>query len=281
MLMRSKLFVPATRPEMFAKAEDSAADSLSFDLEDAVTEERKDEARETLSRHLRAREASRKLIVVRINGALTRHFEADAAAMAVADVVNLPMVDDADQVRLLASRLAQHEATSNRTKILVNIETPRALRIAAMLASAHARVIGLQIGYADLLEPFGIARRDEGALAHIRVAVRLAAAEAGVAAYDGAFGAVNDPEGYRAECAAARRQGFAGKTCIHPSQIAIANETFRPSEAEVLRARRIVAAAAAAEADGVGAVLVDGQMIDRPFVEGARAVLAWAQSAAG
>jgi citrate lyase subunit beta/citryl-CoA lyase len=281
MLMRSKLFVPATRPELFAKAEGSAADSLSFDLEDAVTEERKDEARETLSRHLRAREASGKLIVVRINGALTRHFEADAAAMAVADVVNLPMVDDADQVRLLASRLAQHEATSNRTKILVNIETPRALRIAAMLASAHARVIGLQIGYADLLEPFGIARRDEGALAHIRVAVRLAAAEAGVAAYDGAFGAVNDPEGYRAECVAARRQGFAGKTCIHPSQIAIANETFRPSEAEVLRARRIVAAAAAAEADGVGAVLVDGQMIDRPFVEGARAVLAWAQSAAG
>jgi citrate lyase subunit beta/citryl-CoA lyase len=279
--MRSKLFVPATRPELFAKAESSAADSLSFDLEDAVTEERKDEAREILSRHLRAREASGKIIVVRINGALTRHFEADAAAMAVADVVNLPMVDDADQVRLLASRLAQHEVTPNRTKILVNIETPRALRIAAMLASAHARVIGLQIGYADLLEPFGIARRDEGALAHIRVAVRLAAAEAGVAAYDGAFGAVNDPEGYRAECVAARRQGFAGKTCIHPSQIAIANETFRPSEAEVLRARRIVAAAAAAEADGVGAVLVDGQMIDRPFVEGARAVLAWAQSAAG
>jgi len=280
MLMRSKLFVPATRPELFAKAENSAADSLSFDLEDAVTEERKDEARQILSDHLRARETSRKVTVVRINGAATRHFEADAAAMANADVVNLPMVEDADQVRLLADRLARYETVAGRARILVNIETPRALRLAAALASAHERVIGLQIGYADLLEPFGITRRDEGALSHIRVAVRLAAAEAGVTAYDGAFGAVNDPDGYRCECLAARRQGFSGKTCIHPSQVAIANEAFRPGEAEIARARRIVAAAQAAQADGVGAVLVDGQMIDKPFVEGARAILALAEATA-
>lgn len=278
MLMRSKLFVPATRPELFAKAEGSSADSLSFDLEDAVTEERKDEARRILFDHLHAREASQKVIVVRINGAATRHFEADAAAMAGADVINLPMVESVDQVRLLADRLAQHEPAAGRAKILVNIETPRALRIAASLASAHERVMGLQIGYADLLEPFGIARRDEAALSHIRVAVRLAAAEAGVAAYDGAFGAVNDPDGYRAECLAARRQGFAGKTCIHPSQIAIANDAFKPTEGEIARARRIVAAAQDADARGVGAVLVDGQMIDKPFVQGARAVLALADA---
>jgi len=281
MLMRSKLFVPATRPELFAKAESSPADSLSFDLEDAVTETRKDEARQILSDHLRARETSRKIIVVRINGAATRHFEADVAAVANADVINLPMVEDVDQVRLLADCLTRHEAVAGRTRILVNIETPRALRLVALLASAHERVIGLQIGYADLLEPFGIARRDEGALSHIRVAVRLAAAEACVAAYDGAFGAVNDPEGYRHECLAARRQGFSGKTCIHPSQIGIANEAFRPSEAEIARARRIVAAAQAAQADGVGAVLLDGQMIDKPFVEGARAILALAEAVAG
>jgi len=278
MLMRSKLFVPATRPELFAKAEASAADSLSFDLEDAVTQERKDEARQILSDYLRSRAPSQKVMVVRINGAATRHFEADAAAMANADVINLPMVEDTEQVRLLADRLAQHETVAGRAKILVNIETPRALRLAASLALADDRVMGLQIGYADLLGPFGIARRDEGALSHIRVAVRLAAAEAGIAAYDGAFGAVNDPEGYRAECVAARRQGFAGKTCIHPSQVAIANDAFKPTESEIARARRIVTAAEDAEARGIGAVLVDGQMIDKPFVEGARAVLALADA---
>jgi citrate lyase subunit beta/citryl-CoA lyase len=280
MLMRSKLFVPATRPELFAKAESSAADSLSFDLEDAVIEARKDEARGILSDHLRTREKTRKVIVVRVNGAATRHFEDDIEAVAGADVINLPMVEDGDQVRLLADRLAKHEPVPGRARILVNIETPRALRAAVSLAAAHARVIGLQIGYADLLEPFGIARRDVGALSYVRVGVRLAAAEAGVAAYDGAFGAVNDPEAYRAECVAARQQGFAGKTCIHPSQIAIANDAFRPGDAEIARARRIVMAAREAEAKGAGAVLVDGQMIDKPFVEGARAVLALAEAVA-
>lgn len=279
MLMRSKLFVPATRPELFAKAEASAADSLSFDLEDAVVEARKEEARNILAAYLQGRAPSRKIILVRINGVTSPHFEADCAAMTGADVINLPMAESPDQVLLLADRLSRHEPVAGRAKILVNIETPRALRNAASLAAAHARVIGLQIGYADLLEPFGISRRDEGALSHVRLGVRLAAAEAGVAAYDGAFGAVNDPDGYRAECLAARRQGFAGKTCIHPSQIAIANEVFKPGEAEILRSRRIVAAAEEAEAKGIGAVLVDGQMIDKPFVEGARAILALADAA--
>ena len=279
--MRSKLFVPATRPELFAKAEASQADSLSFDLEDAVTEDRKGEARDILAGHLRLRASSRKVIVVRINGASTRHFESDCAAVAGAHVVNLPMVEDVEQVLLLADRVARYESVPGQVKILVNIETPWALRNAAALASAHQRVVGLQIGYADLLEPYGIARRDEAALSHIRMAVRLAAAEARVAAYDGAFGAVNDGEGYRAECLAARRQGFAGKTCIHPSQIAIANEAFLPTEAEIQRARRIVSEAEAAEAKGVGAILVDGQMIDKPFLDGARAILALAHAVAG
>jgi citrate lyase subunit beta/citryl-CoA lyase len=164
-----------------------------------------------------------------------------------------------------------------RTGLLINIETPKGLRNAAALATAHPRVMGLQIGYADLLEPFGIARMDQAALAHIRLAVRLAAAEAGVAAYDGAYALVKDPDGYRAECEAARRHGFAGKSCIHPTQIEIANKSFMPTAAEVEKARRIVAASIDAEARGVGAYLVDGQMIDGPFLAGARAVLALAE----
>lgn len=272
--MRSKLFVPATRQDLFEKAEKSAADSLSFDLEDAVAESRKEEARATLAAYLKSR-APGKIIVVRVNAVGSRWFEEDvqAIAQAGADIINLPMVDSADDVRVLADRLARHEAKPGATGILVNIETPLALRRATELAAAHERVMGLQLGYADLLEPNGIERRDEGALTHIRMTVRLAAAEAGVAAYDGAFAGVSDPDYFRAECRAARRQGFAGKSCIHPSQVVIANEAFMPTEAEVERARRFVAAAREAEEQGVGAFLVDGQMVDKPFLDRARDIL--------
>ena len=275
-MMRSKLFVPASRPELFAKAEASAADSLSFDLEDAVAEERKDEARAILADYLRGRSAGGKVIVVRVNAVVTPHFARDIEAIvsAGADIINLPMVDDAADVKTLADSIAQYEQSLGSTKILVNIETPSALRRAGALAAADARVVGLQLGYADLLEPYGIDRKDEAALSHIRMTVRMAAAEAKVAAYDGAFAGVKDMEFFRQECAAARRQGFAGKSCIHPSQIETANRAFMPSEAEISRARRVLAAAVEAEAKGIGAFLVDGQMVDKPFVERARAIVA-------
>ncbi len=281
MLMRSKLFVPGSRPEVFAKAAASAADALSFDLEDAVAKDRKAEARALLSGFIRdARNALRQTVVVRVNAVGTELFAADMEAVVGPRVhmINLPMVEEAsavtDAARVL-DRLERGRAVV-RTRLLVNVETPKGLRKAAELAAAHERVMGLQAGYADLLEPCGIDRSDPGALSHIRVAVRLAAAEAGVAAYDGAYPRVSDPDGYRAECEAARRQGFAGKSCIHPSQIAIANETFMPKPAEVERARRILAAAAEAAAKGVGAFMVDGHMIDEPFLVSARAIVALA-----
>lgn len=280
LIMRSKLFVPGSRPELFAKAAVSAADALSFDLEDAVPASRKAEARGTLAAFLRDPPPGlRKAVVVRVNAVGTEHFADDMEAVVGRhlDMVNLPAVEEAAAVVEAAACLDRLEgAEAGRIRLLVNIETPKGLRKAAELAAAHRRVAGLQTGYADLFEPYGIDRSDPTALAHIRLAVRLAAAEAGVAAYDGAFAAVADPEGYRAECEAARRHGFAGKSCIHPSQIAIANETFLPKPAEVAWARRVLAAAAAAEARGAGAVLVDGRMIDEPFLVGARAVLALA-----
>lgn len=280
MLMRSKLFVPASRPELFAKALGSAADALSFDLEDAVAQSQKSQARDALAAFLRELPvSSQKTIVVRVNAVGTAEFDADVDALAgmPVDIINLPMAEDANDVARLVARIerneTQHRSTRN-VKLLLNIETPRGLRKAAELAAAHPRVTGLQIGYADLLEPHGIARSDRDALAYIRLAVRLAAAEAGVAAYDGAFAAVKDAEGYRAECLAAKRHGYAGKSCIHPSQIATANEIFMPDAEEIAWARKVVSAAADADARGVGAYLVDGHMIDKPFVERARAVVA-------
>jgi len=278
MLMRSKLFVPASRPELFDKALASAADALSFDLEDAVALPQKPQARANLAALLSDRAlATDKTLVVRVNAAGTAEFDADMLALAGSriDIVNLPMAEDERIVAAAIARLERNKATGN-LKILLNIESPRGLRKAANLAAVHPRVMGLQIGYADLLEPSGIARSDRDALAYIRLAVRLAAAEAGIAAFDGAFAAVKDSDGYRAECRAAKQHGFAGKSCIHPSQIAAANEIFMPDSDEIAWARKVVAAAEEADARGVGAYLVEGQMIDKPFVERARAVVALA-----
>jgi len=162
--------------------------------------------------------------------------------------------------------------------LLLNIETPTALRTAAELALAHPRVAGLQLGLGDLFEPLGIARREPSAIRQAMFAVRIAAGEAGVYAYDGAFANIRDAEGYRAEAMLARDLGFLGKTCIHPSQIAIANEVFRPTDEEIAHARKVVEAAREADAKGVGAYVVDGKMIDIPFVIRARAIVESARS---
>jgi citrate lyase subunit beta / citryl-CoA lyase len=286
--MRSKLFVPGSRPELFDKALASAADSLSFDLEDAVAESRKAEARAAMRDLLvsgRTGEAggAGKTMIVRVNAPDTVHFAPDIAAVVQngLHMINVPKVEDVEQVHIAARAVAEAEAANGVTApvtLLLNIESPRGLRKAYELAAADKRVAGLQLGYADLFEPAGIHRREMLAVAQTMYQMRMATAEAGVFAYDGAFADVKDADGYRAEAELARRLGYLGKSCIHPSQIALANDVFRPTEAEIAAAQRIVAAAADADGKGVGAYLVDGKMVDRPFVERARAVLAQARA---
>lgn len=278
--MRSKLFVPASRPELFEKALASAADALSFDLEDSVSPARKPEAREAL-RALLVSPAMRehgKVLIVRVNALDTPWFADDIAAVVQPglDYVNLPKPESADDVRAAAAAIERAEranGVSRPVKLLLNVESPRALREAATLAAAHARVAGLQLGLGDLFEPLGIARRDPAAVQQAMFSLRLAAGEAGVFAYDSAFANIKDAEGFRAEAELARALGFLGKSCIHPSQIALANDVFRPSDEEIAHALRVVEAARNAERDGVGAYVVDGKMIDAPFVERARALV--------
>jgi citrate lyase subunit beta/citryl-CoA lyase len=278
MLMRSKLFVPGSRPELFEKAWRSDADALSFDLEDAVAGQRKDEARSLVGAHVAGLGPARgKLVIVRVNPVTSGLFEADVRAVLHSGlgVVNLPKVEtDAEILRAvdLIEAVERERGIASPTALLVNVETPRGLRNAAALAGASPRVAGLQLGFGDLLEPLGIRRKEE-TLRPIRLAVRLAAAEAGIPAYDGAYVAVSRPEGFQAEAEAARALGLAGKTCIHPSQVAIANAVFVPSPSEIERARKIVGTADEMLAKGVGAFTIGGIMADGPFIERARAVL--------
>ncbi len=279
--MRSKLFVPGSRPELFAKALATDADAISIDLEDSVPADRKGEAREQARAFLLspAARASAKAIVVRVNAQDSAHFAADLAAIAQAGLalVNLPKPGSADEVRAAAAALERAAAANGVATpigLLVNIETPAGLRRAAKIAAAHPRVAGLQIGYLDLFEPQGIDRQDAAAVHAVMFAVRLAAAEAGVDAYDGAFADVKDADGFRREAGMARRLGFSGKSCIHPSQVALANEVFAPRAEEIAEAERIVEAARSASAAGNAVFLMDGRMIDAPAIRRAENLLA-------
>jgi citrate lyase subunit beta/citryl-CoA lyase len=286
--MRSKLFVPGSRPELFAKALASAADALSFDLEDSVVEARKAEARAAVQALLQspAVRTSHQTLIVRVNAIDSAHFAADIQAVVRPGVhlVNLPKPERAEDVVAAAQAIERAESangfaagTGRTIRLLLNIETPRALQVAAELAAAHPRVAGLQLGLGDLFEPLGISRREPAAVQQAMFALRMAAGTAGVFAYDGAFADIQDADGYRAEAALARRLGYLGKSCIHPSQVALANDVFRPSDAEIAHAQRVLAAAATAASSGAGAFVVDGRMVDPPFIRRAQDTVALAR----
>lgn len=275
--MRSKLFVPGSRPALFAKALAGDADMLSFDLEDAVAAADKADARANVAACLRTapHRAAGKRAVVRVNAWNTSGWEDDLRAILPLDIdlLNLPKIESAEQLRQAIAGIEAIEArlgTRPAVGLLVNIETPRSLRHAAAIAQAHPRVHGLQLGLGDLFEPHGVRRTDLRNVHAAQYALRMAAAEAGVFAYDAAFPGLEDEAGFRAEADAARALGFAGKSCVHPRQVAWANAAFAPSAREVEEARRTVDAAAEA---GGNAFAVDGRMVDAPFLARARAVL--------
>jgi len=283
--MRSKLFVPATRPDFFEKSLKSQADSISFDLEDAVLEHRKLEARESLATYfsseafLQLKTENKKTIIVRINPLESNHLEQDLAAICKigVDIVNIPKTNtEEDLFRFIELLTAAEKKASDslgasiKLKVLANIESPAALINAPKIA-AHPRVWGLQLGLGDLFEPLAIERYEPINVHHVMLSMRLAAGAFNKIAYDSAFTHVADPEGFRAEAMQAKKAGFLGKTCIHPNQVAIANDVFSPSEAEIQWATKVLASAQENKVNG--AYVLDGKMIDAPFIARAQSIL--------
>ena len=273
--MRSKLFVPGDRPALFAKAMAGDADVLSFDLEDAVPHASKTEARTQVAAFLRdaPHRAVGKQVIVRVNALHSPAWEDDLRAVLPlgVDLVNLPKVESVERLQQAMAEIEAVEArlqVRGRVGVLVNIESPRALRHAAEIGASHPRVRGLQLGLGDLFEPQGIRRDDLRNVHAAQYALRMAAADAGVFAYDAAFPGLDDEPGFRAEAESARALGYLGKSCVHPRQVAWANAVFAPTRQEIDAARQVVDAARD------GAYAVDGRMVDAPFLARARAVLA-------
>ena len=270
--MRSKLFVPGARPDLFEKALASEADAISFDLEDSVPAEGKVAARACVAEFMRsdAARASRKRLIVRINGFGTPLGRDDLRALAegATHLINAPKVETPEEVQAIAA--------ATELPLLINVESPRGLRRAAELATAHPRVAGLQVGLNDLFAHLRMSRADRS---HVHAAlwqVRLAAGEAGCFAYDGAWPQIDDDAGFRAEAELAHSLGFLGKSCIHPRQVPIANLVFGQAESED-EARRLLAAAEKAAAHGHGAFAFEGRMIDLPEIDRAKARIAAAE----
>ena len=285
--MRSLLFVPADSPRKLEKSLDAGADALIVDLEDSVAQSAKPAAREAARKFIetaRARPA-RPLLILRINALESGLADADLDAVmpAAPDAIMLPKARngaDAQHLGLkLAVREAQHNLADGATGIIaIATETAGSIFGLGSWAGASRRLLGLTWGAEDLSAALGSEATcgdDGGWTDPYRLARALtifAARAAQAEPIDTVFVNFRDEAGLRAECAAARRDGFSGKMAIHPGQVAVINEVFTPSPEAVERARKIIAAFAANPDAGV--LSIDGQMTDRPHLLRAERLLA-------
>lgn len=276
-LRRSKLFTPGNRPELMTKAAKSAADMVVLDLEDAVPEAEKAAAREQVRTALGALDFQSKERGVRINGIDTPHWLDDLMTTYAPelDAIHIPKVNGPREIWVVEAVLddLERKAGSTRRVLLIpTLETPDGIANARAIATASGRIGALQFGLGDLKVELGLAPTPHR-LAWFRTQVVMAAHAGRVPALDTVFFDFKDELGYRADAEEARGLGFSGKSCIHPAQVPLANEIFAPTEREVAWARRVLHAYEAGLGQGLGAVALEGIMIDRPVAEQARKIM--------
>jgi malyl-CoA/(S)-citramalyl-CoA lyase len=297
-LHRSELAVPGTNTRALEKAPTLGADVVFLDLEDAVAPDDKEQARENVIAALTEQDWSSCSVSVRING-LDTHWcyrdivEVVERAGAHLDTILIPKVGTPADVLFVATLLDQIEAAKGLEPINLHILIETALgmanvesiaqtcpeRLEAMVfgvadyaASTQARTVnigGANPDYAVLTDADSGAReRHWGDQWHFPISRMVVACRAyGLRPIDGPFGDYQDAEGYTAAARRAAQLGCEGKWAIHPSQIALANDVFTPSDAEVARARRILEAMEQATAEGKGAVSLDGKLIDAASIK--------------
>ena len=293
-LNRSELAVPGSQPKLFEKAAKSAADVVFLDLEDAVAPDDKAQARKNVTEAIGNIDWGNKTLSVRINGLDTHYMYRDVVDVLEncserLDLIMIPKVGTAADVYALDMLVTQIETAKGRKKRLgfeLIIETALGMQNIHEIAAASKRNESLHFGVADyaastkarttsigganadyaiLTEPLDNGSREIhwGDMWHYAISRMVVAARAnGLRPVDGPFGNFSDAEAYKAACRRAAVLGCEGKWAIHPSQIALGNEVMSPSQAEVDRARKIIAAMQVAAAEGRGAVSLDGRLID-------------------
>lgn len=271
--MRSLMFVPGHRQRMLERglglgeAGPNELDVAILDLEDGVPGAAKAEARTLIRAALSSAKRRGPARFVRLNRIGAAGHDEDVAAVRVADLDGavLPKVEAPADVRRAAEELAG-------IPLVPSIESAKGLLAAPDIAAVDG-VIALLFGAEDFALDLGLSAQREGEAAELtyaRSAVAVAAAASGRLALDGIWPDLQDREGLRRDALAARRMGYAGKSCIHPDQIGTINEIFSPSPSEVEHAYRVIATFEGATAKGLGAVALDGKLLDAPIVERAR-----------
>lgn len=280
--MRSLLFVPADSERKLSKAEAVGADALAFDLEDSVLPARKPEARAMLAEFLRSYKGSSEAWV-RVNDLASGELLKDLAAavpLAPKGIV-LPKIRGPEDLDIVGHYLDMAEAANGLAAGSISIltvctETPSAvLRMGELLKEKRPRLRGMLWGAEDLSSAMGAGdpRAPDGSwrpvYEHARTQCLLACNALEIEAIDTVYVDFRNPDGCRANAAAARYDGFTGKVAIHPDQVAIINAAFTPSDEELEYARRVIAAFES----GAGAVSLDGKMLDIPHLKAARRTL--------
>jgi len=308
---RSELAVPGSNTALFEKAAASAADVVFLDVEDAVAPDDKEQARKNIVQALNDIDWGRKTMMVRINGLDTHYMYRDVIDIVEAcprlDMLLIPKVGTPSDVYAIDMLVTQIETAKQRKKRLgfeVLIETALGMANVEAIAQSSKRLEAMSFGVADYAAStrarttvIGGVNPDYGVLTdasesghrdfhwadpwHFAQNRMLVACRAyGLRPIDGPFGDFSDAAGFRAAGKRAAVLGYEGKWAIHPSQIALANEVFSPSEAEVGKARRILVAMQEAAAAGRGAVSLDGRLIDIASIRMAEALIAKADSIA-
>jgi len=281
MRLRSLLFVPAVRPDFFSKLAGHAADGFVIDCEDATPAEAKAEARENVRRLAPGLAARGRAVFVRINGVASSWFREDVAEGLVPELagVVVPKIDRLEHVDAVGRALGQAGLSS--LPIVAGIETALGVAEARALVAAPG-VAAAYFGAEDFVSDMRGVRTERGLeVAYARARVALACRLAGVAAIDQAVVDFRDAARFEREVRAARALGYAGKLCVHPGQVPLANAGFLPSKQEVDHASRLLEAYEIALASGIAAIDFEGQMVDEPVAARARLVLSTAGSEAG
>ena len=302
-LYRSKLFVPGSRPALFEKAAASAADVVCLDLEDAVAPADKDKARDNIVAALNEVNWGAKLVTVRINGLDTDFCYRDTLALVERggerlDAIMIPKVGNASDVYAIDMLITQASSFVGRKKQIgleVIIETTSGLTNIDAIAGASLRLESLHFGAADYAASQGMRTTNIGGgnadyvmltdgpgararhwndLWHAPLFKLCQAARAhGIVPIDGPFGDYSDADGFRVQANRTAILGCEGKWAIHPSQVALANEVFTPPAKEVARAETILAAMKEAQDKGMGAVALNGVLIDAASIRQADVIV--------
>lgn len=280
-MRRSLLFIPSNNPAMLQNADIFGADSVIFDLEDAVNITEKDNARNLLHYYLNAHENLPMEVVVRINGLDTEYYEKDLEKI-VSDNIDTIMIPKAtieyvNQLDELLTKIEARKQMSKKIKVLPIIELAYSVLQVETIASLN-RVDGILLGAEDLTSDMEVTRTKEGLeIEYPRARVAMACKAYKIDAIDTPFTDVTDNNALKIDALHAMQLGMNCKAAIHPNQLDTINEVFMPSEKQIIWASRVMKANEDANAKGLGVFSLDGKMVDKPVLDRARKILAKAK----